>query len=130
MNKRLEEKFKNKTLYEGFEIEDLVDVINASPTLQNNVCFELFNEKELKIIRDLLEEVAYKIFEVEMKNHEILIGKIKKFDKNSVNKNGKHSKDKKLKVIEIKAKDKEDALEQLKDILPKDIYNRIKKEMI
>lgn len=130
MNKRLEEKFKNKTLYEGFEIEDLVDVINASPTLQNNVCFGLFNEKELKIIRDLLEEVAYKIFEVEMKNHEILIGKIKKFDKNPVIKNGKHSKDKNLKVIEIKAKDKEDALSQLKDILPKDIYNRIKKEMI
>lgn len=130
MNKKLEEKFKNKTLYKDFEIEDLVDIINKSPTLQNQVCFGLFNGKELKIIRDLLEEVAYKIFEVEMKNEEILFGKITKFDKKPVNKSGKHSKDKNLEIINIEAHSKEDALQQLKKVLPKEVYERIKKEMI
>lgn len=123
---KLDEEYKNRTLFNKFDIKDLVDVINHSPTLLDSVPFELYTNEEKEIIRDLLEEVAYKTYEIEMKNKEIIREHLTKDTPKIKEVKGKNGN---LKVIEVKASDKKEALEQLKKVLPKDIYDRIKKEI-
>ena len=48
---KLDEEYKNRTLFNKFDIKDLVDVINHSPTLLGNVPFELYTNEEEEIIR-------------------------------------------------------------------------------
>lgn len=123
---KLDEEYKNRTLFNKFDIKDLVDVINHSPTLLDSVPFELYTNEEKEIIRDLLEEVAYKTYEIEMKNKEIIREHLTKDTPKIKEVKGKNGN---LKVIEVKASDKKEALDQLKKVLPKDIYDRIKKEI-
>ena len=123
---KLDEEYKNRTLFKKFDIKDLVDVINHSPTLLDSVPFELYTNEEKEIIRDLLEEVAYKTYEIEMKNKDIIREHLTKDTPKIKEVKGKNGN---LKVIEVKASDKKEALEQLKKVLPKDIYDRIKKEI-
>lgn len=91
-----------------------------------NVPFELYTNEEEEIIRDLLEEVAYKTYEIEMKNKNIIREHLTKDTPKIKEVKGKNGN---LKVIEVKASNKKEALEQLKKVLPKDIYDRIKKEI-
>ena len=136
---------KNREL-DNLKIDDLIKIISLSPTIKNKLIYKIWSNKQQEILRKYLLDICYKVCEMEVNNFEISEERLKNFDEGKHFKNDKNykslknldydlgspkiTKDKKLKVIEIKAKDKEDALSQLKDILPKDIYNRIKKEMI